>query len=182
MYNGTNPRALESQKWLADAALSLMQEKSFKDITIGEICKQADVSRQTFYNCFDDKKDVLHYMILRRYDRMERQISNIKIRDPHTILEILMTFFEENKAFFLLLMEHGQTETITQAVSEVMERFIGIVTLEEADAKTEKYGTAFLSGAISSLLICWLQDPDPLDDVGMEEFLEQILGGSYYHL
>ena len=53
MYNGNNPTAIKSQRWLTETLLELMEEMPYDDISIMDICKKADLSRQTFYNYFD---------------------------------------------------------------------------------------------------------------------------------
>lgn len=55
----TNPIAIQSQEWLINALLALMEEKAFKKISITEIAAKADLSRRTFYRIFGTKEDVL---------------------------------------------------------------------------------------------------------------------------
>lgn len=50
MYRGNNVTAIQSQRWLGEALIDLMKEKAYSAITIADICKRADLSRQTFYN------------------------------------------------------------------------------------------------------------------------------------
>ena len=38
----------------------LLSEKSFEEITVGQLCEAAQYPRATFYNYFDDKYDLLH--------------------------------------------------------------------------------------------------------------------------
>ena len=40
---------------------TLLSEKSFEEITVGELCKRANYPRATFYNYFEDKFDLLNY-------------------------------------------------------------------------------------------------------------------------
>lgn len=40
---------------------SLLAEKPFEEITVGELCENAQYPRATFYNYFDDKYDLLNY-------------------------------------------------------------------------------------------------------------------------
>ncbi len=40
---------------------ALLSEKSFEEITVGELCKRANYPRATFYNYFEDKFDLLNY-------------------------------------------------------------------------------------------------------------------------
>ncbi len=39
----------------------LLSEKSFEEITVGQLCETAQYPRATFYNYFDDKYDLLNY-------------------------------------------------------------------------------------------------------------------------
>ena len=61
MYEGTNKTALLSQELIADTLLSLLRENAFSEISISRICKQAGVSRQTFYTVFGTKENVIMY-------------------------------------------------------------------------------------------------------------------------
>ncbi len=46
---------------LSSAMFFLLSEKAFEEITVGELCEQAQYPRATFYNYFDDKYDLLNY-------------------------------------------------------------------------------------------------------------------------
>ena len=69
MYVGNNATAIRSQKWIVDSLLSLMEQKSYAEITVRDICKSADLSRQTFYNVFDSKDEVLCFRLRNEYQR-----------------------------------------------------------------------------------------------------------------
>ena len=59
LYCGTNKTALASQDQIADALLSLMQEKPYDAISVSELCRCAGVSRQTFYSLYQSKENVV---------------------------------------------------------------------------------------------------------------------------
>ena len=61
MYKGSNRSALLSQQLIAEAMLRLLEEKSFQDISISDLCREAQVSRQTFYSLFGSKESVIIY-------------------------------------------------------------------------------------------------------------------------
>ncbi len=46
---------------LSGAMFFFLSEKSFEEITVGELCEKAQYPRATFYNYFDDKYDLLNY-------------------------------------------------------------------------------------------------------------------------
>ena len=61
MYQGSNKSALLSQKLISDALLRLLEEKTFNDISVSDLCREAQVSRQTFYSLFGTKENVILY-------------------------------------------------------------------------------------------------------------------------
>lgn len=54
--------AIDIDSLIADALLRLCQQKHLKKITIADIQKESGVSRQTFYNHFSDKFDLIRYI------------------------------------------------------------------------------------------------------------------------
>ena len=67
MYCGTNKTAMQSQKQIADAMMSLLDEKPFSQITVSELCKAACISRQTFYTLFTSRENVMVFTLQARY-------------------------------------------------------------------------------------------------------------------
>lgn len=61
MYKGDNRSALLSQQLISAALLKLLETKAFSDISVSEMCKEAKVSRQTFYSLFGSKENVIIY-------------------------------------------------------------------------------------------------------------------------
>lgn len=80
----TDRRILRSKRALKEALVSLMQEKDFKDITITEIVKSADLNRGTFYKHFQYKEDLLQEMI-------DEVIADLieSFREPYKSVEVL---------------------------------------------------------------------------------------------
>ncbi len=63
MYCGNNKTALSSQRQIAEALLHLLDEQPYSAISVSAICKQADVSRQTFYSLFQSKENVITFAL-----------------------------------------------------------------------------------------------------------------------
>ena len=54
-------RQRRTRKLLADALLSLLEERPLSEISVVDICQRAMVHRTTFYAHFDDKLALLRY-------------------------------------------------------------------------------------------------------------------------
>ena len=60
--NVRDVRVQRSRRDLMNALESLLPEKSFDDITVKDITDRALVSKNTFYNNFKDKEELLEYL------------------------------------------------------------------------------------------------------------------------
>lgn len=61
MYQGSNKSALLSQRLISEALMHLLEEKNFSEISVSDLCREAQVSRQTFYSLFGNKENVILY-------------------------------------------------------------------------------------------------------------------------
>ena len=61
MYRGSNKTAIASQQLIAEALLRLLEDSAYADVSISRICKEAGISRQTFYTLFGSKENVMIY-------------------------------------------------------------------------------------------------------------------------
>lgn len=179
MYQGNNPTALTSQGWLIEAMLSLLEQKEYAQLSVREICDAAGLSRQTFYNCFDSKEEVLRLRIQQCYQEMLTSLNqrqNLQLAD---ITDAFAATFQNNRRFFrLLLTQHLEAllhDELSRAVRQFAERFCSGVPQH-----SQTYSSAFLSGAISNTVICWFKDPAPLSSKELAALLTNLLAGTYY--
>ena len=67
-------RSLRTRKWLLDALLELIKEKAFAEISVGEITDKADISRQTFYSHYYNKRDLLNALMDREFLQFREEL------------------------------------------------------------------------------------------------------------
>lgn len=179
MYNGTNPIALNSRNWLKEALLSLMEEKPYDKITIKDICTRADLSRQTFYNFFETKNDILRFCIQQCYTEM---MESLKTKHPLTLPDITKslsdTFQNHHRLIRLIICQN--LDGLLEHELAVFIRIFAEQMNPEDDSKLTNYGTAFLAGAITHTVIYWFKDPQPLSSGQLADLLADIIRGNYY--
>ncbi|MGB7414248.1 MAG: TetR/AcrR family transcriptional regulator [Thermosynechococcaceae cyanobacterium] len=54
-----DPRVRRTRRLLQEALTTLLESKSFSDISITDICKQADIARVTFYQHYESREALL---------------------------------------------------------------------------------------------------------------------------
>lgn len=182
MYSGTNPTALQSQEWLITALVSLMKETDYNKIKIGTICKKADLSRQTFYNFFDTKEDILRFCLRRDYEKYfsclcEKQ--SISMRD---IIEAFTIVLDTNRVLLQSMITNRLDGIIYDEIARCVELFANKFSPESEDKSILIYGEAFLSGALARILLVWFQQENPISKDELCNFLISILNGDYFKI
>ena len=64
-------RSVQNQRRLEDAFLELMLKMPYEEITVTQVCEEAEISRRIFYHLFGNKRDVLYGLIDHRILDME---------------------------------------------------------------------------------------------------------------
>jgi AcrR family transcriptional regulator len=71
-----DPRVTRTRNLIRDALVMLLGQKPFHDISVQDIAEQATINRATFYAHFEDKYDLLEYLVRDGYQ------SALGRRDP----------------------------------------------------------------------------------------------------
>lgn len=108
---------------LIQAFQELIQEKSFEQITVVELCRKAHTRTATFYNHFSDKYDFFSFMIRRLRDEyMEHAEMQSDPSHPETYyMELIrrgFDFLEEHAAMVENIESDTLLTTIMQTVSD----------------------------------------------------------------
>jgi AcrR family transcriptional regulator len=177
MYNGTNPTALNSRQWLCDALMTLMKKQTYGTITVLDICHAADLSRQTFYNFFSSKEDILHFIIQTQVNKQVDQLpDSIGMKDA---VNASASVLNDSRELFNLMIANHLDHIITEEIRNCISMFADHFSVQSKNA-TRPYGEAFLCGALSETMLCWFKSDHPLSTSALCSLLTQILQGNYY--
>lgn len=181
MYIGNNPTALHSREWLVDALLSLMEEQNYSKITVKDICNKADLSRQTFYNFFECKDDIIRFCIHQCYTEMMAVLAE---KTPFRLVDITRQLTEtlyRNQRLMRLIVHHGLDYLLELELVSVIQVFAEQMSPSPA-GELDRYATAFLSGAIAHMILYWFKDEKPASQEQLSELLYSILAGNYFKI
>ena len=106
MYQGRNKTALSSQRQISEAMLALLVTKPYGEISVSEICKAADISRQTFYSLFQSKENVICYELEKNYYFSVQEECGCR---PFSLAELSRAYadyIENEKAFIAILVSN----------------------------------------------------------------------------
>lgn len=163
MYSGKNPSALRSQQWLADSLIALMADKAYQSISVKEICQNADLTRQTFYQMFSSKEDVIRYTIMKGCETFKASLSLYEQVDMETLATAFFCFFREEAALVKLLAENHLEYLLTEQFSLALPEIIDLCTERKEGFLSNPYLKSFIIGGLLNMILEWIKNGDGAD-------------------
>ena len=161
-------RARRTRKWLQDALIGLMKEKSFEDIQITELTGRAQVSRPTFYLHFRSKEELLLSHVDAIFDEFHAEVSREIAHgkgDRRQFSLLLFQYWERYAETLRLVIQAENPDILLERLTEYVE-----VVIKELDAKTHKPANdprlqelvvGFVAGGAYMLLTQWISNKMP---------------------
>ncbi|GAB5053637.1 MULTISPECIES: TetR/AcrR family transcriptional regulator [Pediococcus] len=139
------------------ALFELMKTHSVDEVTVSDICKQASVSRMSYYRSFKSKQQILEY----QFDEVFQEFfSYLQVMNTHD-----MTAFLD--AFFTVIRRHRGTVNIlikADLVGIILDKLQFYITdLVDKDVlkirdRASKMWIAFVAGGLTQMIVEWDKD------------------------
>lgn len=178
MNTKNNKKFQETEKLICNTFLELLNTKKFSEITITEICRQAGITRATFYaHCRDTRE------LMSRTDEMlsaDLAVSlwqyNSSHSDPWKLENCLRQLFDHIKKyrqFYRIYISHIQILPLFEKLPDVYLQISGkdiygdSHRLAGVDARKVEFHSAFFYAGMTAFLSVWLaggcrESPDEL--------------------
>ena len=165
-------RQRRTRKLLADALLSLLEERPLSEISVVDICQRAMVHRTTFYAHFDDKLALLRYAV----DELQKYFEPVDPSlDPRTgpreyfmvLFHNALSFLKSHRGMFLTVQGATEFYVLDEIITDALKRKL-----------SESAPTArFYAGGLLALIRWWLSSgadvPDEVLLRHVEHFIPQ---------
>lgn len=156
-----------------DALISLLDTKSFENITIIDICKLAKVNRSTFYLHYQNMSDLLDEILENlnssynnHIKEKKNKLSSLNQKELSDLFFITdeylipyLEFIKENKNVYKALKNNPHlfkvNKTYEKIFNEVLSPIMARFGLEQ---KWHRYTMDFYINGISSLILDWTYD------------------------
>ena len=87
-----NMKSVRTQQQIEQSLFSLLQKKSYAEISIAEITRKADVSRTSFYRNYENKDSVLAQFLANQYQKFIDDINEHKLKSLTEQLTVYLIF------------------------------------------------------------------------------------------
>lgn len=120
MKMSNHPSVIQSQQWIYESLIKLLQEKSFNSISIGEITKLANLDRTTFYRNFDSKEDILNVGISNIKNKYIKALNNSPSLTMDYVSYVFFNICYEEIDLLKLLHSHDLSSLLLDQFNDIL--------------------------------------------------------------
>lgn len=148
------------RRQITDGLFSLLRKKSFSEITVTDIVKEANVARASYYRNFESKEEIIETAMDSIRDELMQDINYdddehiFNMGNARIGFEKALSCCLVRKADLLTLYHNGFGSLIQQTFNRYIMEFAGNMSVNSI----ERYKLYFISGAVTNVLIEWLDD------------------------
>lgn len=172
MYSGNNPSALRSQKWIKDALLALIEEKPYRKISVKEITERSDLARQTFYQLFESKDEIIEYHLDNLFHAYIAELKALQDVTVEDVARLYFAFFQNHARFIEKLIENDLLNIMNRKFHTYLTE-VQLVLQYAQSSRYSEYEVAFISSGLIGILVHWFSTNRALS---IDE-LAQMVGG-----
>ncbi|MGT2832929.1 TetR/AcrR family transcriptional regulator [Streptococcus halotolerans] len=154
----------KSQRYLIDAFIKLLDEKSPADIRIIDILNVSGVSRTTFYNYFDSKESLIDFCLSAYIDHITL-ILNQDLAYPDQVVVDALTFLKEHSNYTraLVLYYPNIDQIVTNYITKMTDPKHSSIDhlnakLKEGYHFSEKYLLSIYVMTIKTIIFVWVKN------------------------
>lgn len=158
MYQGKNPSALRSQAWLNESLFALMETKPYLKITVKEIAEKCNLSRQTFYQVFASKDDVVTYAINQKlHGYLDELIHHDQPLLTQDFVDVYLDFATKNHAFIAQLFHNELDLLLIRSFQSYLQQFKTHFHHQDDDVQSIEYKATFIAYGLVGILSKWFR-------------------------
>lgn len=183
MATRNNRRTIMTRQMLQDALIKLLQEKPISQITIKEVCKQADLNRTTFYLHYPHLDALLLDIQNTASDRIDEYLQSIQAeKDKINYIVLLLEYIKQNPSLFKILFYEDNFSYLQNQFTHHFLEVISGQAIQGATPEQTRYAKAFVTSGCIGLIYTWFENGF---DISSNELAKQIFNmcdGAYRQL
>lgn len=160
---GQRQDSIKTKQDLSQALIILMLRKSLHSITISQIAKQAGYSRQTFYQHFSSKEEVVDFYLDQLFYDLFQQIKKSHETDFKVIIYRFCLLWQKHSRYIRACVHSNLTWLLFEKYFEYLRA--GFVYLHNAAGimMPSDYELRYIAGGQANAQINWILEKNQLD-------------------
>ncbi|MCI1985116.1 MAG: TetR/AcrR family transcriptional regulator C-terminal domain-containing protein [Lactobacillus sp.] len=168
---------MDTKTKIADATKRLVISQPFTAINVTTIMREAGLRRQTFYDYFRDKYDVLGAIYASEVAAAAHYCGHYRYW-PQTVASIV-AYFAANRAFYQRVLQIDEQNAPEQVIRQHLQTMVADIFTTMGQAETVVIDTAYcgfvktlLGDALLAGLKSWLLAPTPVSAAQETTYLQ----------
>lgn len=175
-----NESVSDTKLKMADALKTLIAQKSFSKITVGDIVYACEINRNTFYYHFENTYDLLYFTYEQEVGNIVRNFRSANATLPQA-LDIILEYIDSNILLCQCAYESlGENELkniferdLTIFVTALIDFFLG----DKQNQISEDFKSFIIfsyTGTITSQIVWYIKYNENLDKIEFKEYIKTI--------
>lgn len=162
MYRGNNPAAIRSKNEILQGFFSLLEKKPLDEISVKQLMLETQLTRQTFYQIFASKEEILEYYLETVFEKFISHASTCEIHNLCDAAKVFFHFFGEYRDKLMLIIRNGKSCVIQRKCREFLQNSNFIrYELKCVDGELEQQlATTFIVSGIVAMLEQWIREEE----------------------
>lgn len=162
MYQGNNPSAIRSRNEIVKAFFNLLATHDLENISIKQIMDATDLSRQTFYQIFSSKEDILEYYLDELFSSFIKHSRTKTIENLCDAAKLFFSFFADYRDTLALFIQNGKSCIVQRKCREYLheEHYVHYALAGVRTPQEQSYATTFAISGMVAMLEQWIREPD----------------------
>lgn len=153
-------RIIKTKQTLRSTLMRILQDTSIDNLTVQDLCLEADVNRMTFYKHYEDKYALLSDCLFEFSRQINANLLKTRSLDCTpaqycvSVLDELITFCSANGSFIKTALFHGNTASlniISDSLRTIFSTLLKSLMKDENDPSIP-YLASILSGSVGGVL------------------------------
>lgn len=163
MYTGSNPSALRSREFIVQSFMRLAETMPIADISIKQIMDGSELSRQTFYQIFETKEEIMEYRMDCMFGEFMEGMKSCTISNLCDTAKLFFAFFEQQKPFIQMMVRNGKGCVLQRKCREYLQKdeYIGYRQEGVYTDEEKEYAMTFIISGMVGMLEQWFKAESP---------------------
>ncbi|AVK99223.1 TetR/AcrR family transcriptional regulator [Pediococcus inopinatus] len=150
-------KRVNTKQKIVMALFELMRTRSVDEVTVSDICKQASVSRMSYYRSFKSKQQILEYQFDEVFQEFFSYLQVMNNHDLTAFLDAFFTVMRRHQGTVNVLIQADLTPIILDKLQFYITDLIdkGVLTIRD---RTSKMWIAFVAGGLTQMIVRWDKD------------------------
>ena len=178
-----NRRSQMTRRLLRDALVELMQDKSFSDITIKELCERADLNRTTFYLHYPNQEALLKDVEENLHSKTSDFIRSIRETDDKVSnITLLLEYIRDNSSLFRTLLCRNPNGSFQETFLNYIGRVVGEGKIKKIRSSDRAYVQSYLIYGCLGIIVAWINDRFKMSSVSLAELIYSMSHGAFTNM